>query len=218
MPLAPHASRSSSCVRDSTPSLSMRMSSSLSLSTLSWRTNLSCVLEPNGRSPIYWHRDTRWGLCMFSSVISSPNTLETWSICSLEIRCPFRTEVRSSVTLSLDSSSFSLALAMSLTVSCKKLAICRRACKSFFNLSSLSCGFLKLDGSILGKRRRATGNKNSMKGIMMNILNGTSLKISMAVRLSIRRSLLVSLFPSNAVRRIDTAVAMFFPMSLKPSQ
>ena len=39
----------------------------------------------------------------------------------------------------------------------------------------------KVDGSILGKNFKAIGNRNSMKGTMIKIANGTKRKMSIVV-------------------------------------
>mmetsp|Transcript_13092 Transcript_13092/g.26678 ORF Transcript_13092/g.26678 Transcript_13092/m.26678 type:complete len:274 (-) Transcript_13092:652-1473(-) len=199
IPLSAHAALSSSISRLSTPSEAMSSSSSFNFSMCWDSTHRMCVFEPNGLSPMYWHMLTSCGRGMVSKVRSSLNTFATLRMSSFPTRCPFLTIASMSTMSSLELLSASLDLTSSFTVSCKKLAICSRAWRSFFNLSSFSWDFLKLDGSIFGKSLNATGSRNSMKGMMIKMEKGTRRNISTAVRRNILRSRRVSLFPRRAV-------------------
>jgi hypothetical protein len=74
--------------------------------------------------------------------------------------------------------------AISCNVSCMNPATASRACSSFFMFSSFFKLSWKVDGSMLGKSRSAKGKRNSMKGTMTKMANGTRRNKSIDVRIS----------------------------------
>jgi len=63
-----------------------------------------------------------------------------------------------------------------------------------------------VDGSISGKSFKASGKKNSIKGITINKATGTNLKISVVALTNNLLSLLVTKDPLNILRMIEKAV------------
>lgn len=84
-----------------------------------------------------------------------------------------------------------------------------------------TCSFIlswKVDGNMLGNNLRATGNKNSMKGTIMNTANGTSRKISAVVRVNWVRSRRDKLLPPASLRSNREQIFTSAHSNLVPTQ
>jgi hypothetical protein len=84
-----------------------------------------------------------------------------------------------------------------------------------------TCSFIlswKVEGSILGNSFRKTGNRNSIKGTIMNTATGTSLNMSAVVRVSCCLSLLDRLLPLASFKRSLEEILTSAHSSFKPSQ
>uniref|UniRef100_A0A182TSU1 Uncharacterized protein n=1 Tax=Anopheles melas TaxID=34690 RepID=A0A182TSU1_9DIPT len=219
IPRARQAACSSDRFSDAMPSFWMVRSSAARLRSFRRSWNRSKFEVPIGDTSSTRHSACSCWRLSESSVISSSNSLENFSISSFEMVkfSVVRMRVKNSLKSLAACDRCSLFwTAMSSSVFCRNLAISIFTLRFCLILSSRSVAVWKVEGSMPGNSLIASGSSSSINGTMINTENGTSRNRSEVVRMSSLCSRRVNVFPLSTRHSSFRLMLMSMNSNRKP--